>query len=256
MTSPRLLAGEAPLLIIADHASARVPPGIELGIDPALLATHIALDIGTEALSEALAEALAAPAIIAKVSRLAVDCNREPDVPGVIPVASDGHLIPGNLALTAVERELRIEAIHRPYHDAITEQVRRKRPTLIISIHSFTPQLATRPEEARPWPIGILYNRDDRAACLALDWLAEKGINAGDNEPYSGRDLNYTMNRHAEANGIAYLGIELRQDEIGDVAGQDKWLALLVDLVGAVVDGLVLDGGAGAAPSATSRRDE
>jgi predicted N-formylglutamate amidohydrolase len=255
MTAPRLVPGAASLLIIADHASNCVPPGIDLGIDPALLGTHIAVDIGTEALSEALAARLDASAIIACVTRLALDCNREPDVPGVIPVASDGHVIPGNLALSPVERALRIDAIHVPYHAAIEAEIRRRRPDLIISVHSFTPQLATRPEEARPWPIGILYNRDDRAACLALDWLADKAINAGDNEPYSGRDLNYTMNRHAEANGIAYLGIELRQDEIGDAAGQARWSPLVAELVGAVVARLALDDGAGAAPSGPGRRE-
>lgn len=238
MTAPRLISGAPPLLIIADHASNRVPPGIDLGIDVALLHNHIAVDIGTEALAEALAAELGAAAIIACVTRLAVDCNREPEVPGVIPVASDGHVIPGNLALTAIERALRIDAIHIPYHDAITAEIARQRPKLIVSVHSFTPQLATRPDEARPWPIGILYNRDDRAACLGLDWLAEQGINAGDNEPYSGRDLNYTMNRHAEANGIPYLGIELRQDEIGDAAGQTHWLPVISALVRAVSAGL------------------
>jgi predicted N-formylglutamate amidohydrolase len=254
MTAPRLVRGSAPLLVIADHASNQVPPGVDLGIDPALLWTHIAVDIGTADFSEALAAALDASAIIACVSRLAVDCNREPDVPGVVPVASDGHVIPGNLALTPVERALRIDAIHIPYHAAIETQLCDNRPGLIISVHSFTPQLATRPHEARPWPIGILYNRDDRAACLALDWLAERGINAGDNEPYSGRDLNYTMNRHAEANGIAYLGIELRQDLISNAAGQARWLPVIVALVCAVVEGLALDGGTGAAPSEQGRR--
>jgi predicted N-formylglutamate amidohydrolase len=231
MTAPRLIHGMASLLIIADHASNRVPPGIDLGIDPALMGNHIAVDIGTEALSTALAAELGAAAIIARVSRLAIDCNREPEVPGVIPVASDGHVIPGNLALTATERALRIDAIHIPYHTAIAAQIAAQRPALIISIHSFTPKLATRPDEARPWPIGILYNLDYCAACLGLDWLAEQGINAGDNEPYSGRDLNYTMNRHAETNGIPYLGIELRQDEIGDAAGLAHWLQIVAAMV-------------------------
>ena len=34
------------ILLIADHASAFVPDDIDLGIDPALLANHIAIDIG------------------------------------------------------------------------------------------------------------------------------------------------------------------------------------------------------------------
>jgi len=238
MTAPRGISGPAPWLIIADHASNQVPPGIDLGIDLALLDSHIAVDIGTSRFAEALAAALAAPAIIATVTRLAIDCNREPEAPGVIPVASDGHVIPGNLALSALERQLRIDAIHAPYHAAIEAEIARIAPVLIISIHSFTPQLATCPDAARPWPIGILYNRDDRAAAVALDWLAAEGITAGDNEPYSGRDLNYTMNRHAETSGIPYLGIELRQDEIGDAIGCAQWLPVIEKLVRTVAESL------------------
>ena len=65
--------GEAPLgdmLIIGDHASNRVPPGIDLGIDRVLLSTHIGWDIGVAA----LAHALQAPAYLASVSRLARLC--------------------------------------------------------------------------------------------------------------------------------------------------------------------------------------
>lgn len=234
MTLPRLIGGAAPLLIIADHASNAVPPGVDLGIDAALLDNHIAVDIGTAALAEALAAALSAPAIIASVSRLVIDCNRDPAVADVIPAASDGHVIPGNLLLSAAERALRIDAIHGPYHAVIATEIARIRPKLIISVHSFTPQLATRPDEARPWPIGILYNEDDRTARAGLSWLAAKGINAGDNEPYSGRILNYTMDRHAEAAGIPYLGVELRQDEIADAGGQARWLPVVAELVRAV----------------------
>lgn len=231
MTAPRAIAGTAPLLLIADHASNLVPPGIDLGIDPALLETHIAVDIGTAPLTEALAARLGAPALLATVSRLVIDGNRDPAAADVIPGASDGHVIPGNLALTAAERALRIDAIHTPYHAAIAAAIARARPAVIVSIHSFTPVLATRAGEARPWPIGILHNRDSRAAAVALDWLAGQGLNVGDNQPYSGRDLNYTMNRHAEAAGIPYLGFEIRQDGLGDAAGVSFWANLLADTV-------------------------
>ncbi|HEX5643997.1 MAG TPA: N-formylglutamate amidohydrolase, partial [Erythrobacter sp.] len=39
-----------------------------------------------------------------------------------------------------------------------------------------------------------------------------------------------TMNRHAEAHGRRYLGIEVRQDQIGDPAGRARWAALLADV--------------------------
>ena len=119
MTAPRIIDGEAPVLIIVDHASNQVPPGVDLGLEAALLDDHIAVDIGTEALAVALAAELDAPAVMATVSRLVIDMNRDPDAPGLVPTASDGHVVPGNLALTKVERELRFSAIHAPYHAAI-----------------------------------------------------------------------------------------------------------------------------------------
>ncbi|MFX7731992.1 N-formylglutamate amidohydrolase, partial [Acinetobacter baumannii] len=79
--------------------------------------------------------------------------------------------------------------------------IKARRPCLIIAIHSFTPALETG-SAPRPWEIGILYNRDTRAARLAIDALEAAGIITGDNEPYSGRHLNTTLNRHGEANGI------------------------------------------------------
>ena len=231
MTAPHCIAGNAPLLIIADHASNAVPPGIDLGIDPALLDEHIAIDIGTAALSAALAAQLGARAIIATVSRLVIDGNRDPAVADVIPAASDGHVIAGNLLLSATERTLRIDAIHSPYHAAIAAEIARAPPALIISVHSFTQRLATRPDEHRPWPVGILHNEDDRGARAGMAWLVSQGVMVGDNQPYSGRVLNYTMDRHAEAGGIAYLGLEVRNDGLRDAAGMARWAALLGDCI-------------------------
>lgn len=221
------LTGSRPLLIIADHAGNQVPPGIDLGIAPELLDLHIAIDIGTAALAERLALRLDADAIIARVSRLVIDCNREPEAVDVIPMASDGHVIPGNMALSPLERSLRIDAIHAPYHRKVEAVIAAIRPRLIVSIHSFTPQLATKPDEARPWPVGVLHNHDDRAAARAIDWFAAQGLMVGDNLPYSGRDLNYTMNRHAEANEIPYIGFEIRNDGLRDAAGIDTWATTL-----------------------------
>lgn len=56
----------------------------------------------------------------------------------------------------------------------------------------------------------------------------------GDQQPYSGKILNATMNRHAEAHGRPYLGIEIRQDEIGDEAGQALWASRLARIADAV----------------------
>ena len=53
----------------------------------------------------------------------------------------------------------------------------------------------------------------------------------GDQLPYSGRLLNATMNRHAEANGIPYLGIEMRQDLVTSGEGQARFARIIGPIV-------------------------
>lgn len=208
------------ILLIADHASALVPDDIDLGIDPALLANHIAIDIGVAEVAALLVESGAVDAaVLGGVSRLVVDCNREEDAPGVLPIASDGHAVPGN-ALDDTAREARLARFFRPYHDHIAGVISARRPAMILSLHSFTPSLTAHPDQARPWHVGVLYNEDDRLAGTAIAALAAEGLNVGDQQPYSGKLLNATMNRHAEGNDIPYVGIEMRQDLVGDAAGQ------------------------------------
>jgi predicted N-formylglutamate amidohydrolase len=221
------------ILVVGDHASNRVPPGIELGIDPALLEEHVAIDIGVAAVAERMARQDGIAAFLANVSRLVCDFNREEDAPGVIPHASDGHDIPGNL-FDMAGREERLARFHRPYHTALATLLEQAPPALILSLHSFTPFLSSRPQEARPWQVGVLYNQDDRGARLAIPLLEAEGLVVGDQQPYSGTLLNATMNRHAEAHGRLYLGIEVRQDQIGHAAGQADWADRLVRIVGAV----------------------
>lgn len=208
------------ILLIADHASNHVPDDIDLGIDPALLTDHIAIDIGVAEVAALLVENGAVDAaILGGVSRLVVDCNRDEDAPGVLPIASDGHAVPGN-ALDDAGRETRLARFFRPYHDHIAATIAAHRPARILSLHSFTPALSAHPDQARPWHVGVLYNEDDRLAAAAIAALEAEGLNVGDQLPYSGKLLNATMNRHAEGNAIPYVGIEMRQDLVSDAAGQ------------------------------------
>lgn len=210
------------VLVVSDHASNRVPDGIDLGIPADLLDAHVAIDIGVAAVGALMAARPGIAAYLGNVSRLVCDFNREEDAPGVVPFASDGHVIPGN-ALDPAEREARLALFHRPFHARLAELLDNAPPALIVSLHSFTPCLKSRPQELRPWHVGVLYNTDQRAARLALPLLAAEGLVVGDQQPYSGRELNATMNRHAEAEGRPYLGIEIRQDLIADPAGQAEW---------------------------------
>ena len=226
--------GETPLadvLIVADHASNRVPREVELGIDRALLTTHIAWDIGVTS----LAHALGAPAFLGNVSRLVIDLNRDPGDDALVPISSDGHDIPGN---RDCDVDSRIADYWQPYHDDLARQIAHAQPVLLVSLHSFTASLSSRPEEKRPWEVGILYNNDDRAARIAIPLLQAAGIVTGDQLPYSGKLLNATMNRHGEGTGTPYLGIEVRQDLIADDDGVAFWADKLRPAIAGIVSGL------------------
>ncbi len=222
------------IVCVVDHASNAVPADIDLGIPEVLLGEHIAVDIGTRAIAELLARDHSIPGHIAAISRLVCDLNREETAPGLVPEASDGYPIPGNVG---ADREGRLNRFHRPYHTALVEWLAAAEPALILSLHSFTPRLETS-DAARPWEVGVLYNADDRAARIAIPLLAAEGLNVGDNLPYSGRDLNYTMNRHAEDAGRPYLGLELRQDLIATPENHARWATTLANIAQRVASAL------------------
>lgn len=223
------------IVCVCDHASNYVPEAVELGIPSKLLDTHIAIDIGVAGVAERMARRHSIPAHLALVSRLVVDLHREEDHAHVVPAESDGHLIPGNIGANV---EGRLASYYRPYHAAMAEWLDQADPELIISLHSFTPKLETSDEE-RPWEVALLYNQDDRAARHAIRLFSELGLTVGDNQPYSGRELNATMNRHAEAHGRPYCAIEVRQDLIATRADQARWAAMIADVCGRVA--LALD---------------
>ncbi|WP_240782127.1 N-formylglutamate amidohydrolase [Qipengyuania sediminis] len=217
----RIIPGR--IVCVADHASNYVPPDIDLGIDAGLLRDHIALDIGVEGMAEHLAQKHGLPGHIAAVSRLVCDFNRAEHDRAVVPAVSDGHAIPGN---QGADIEARLARFHRPYHAGLAAFLAEAKPRLIVALHSFTPALKSG-GAARPWEVALLYNTDDRAARHAIRLFAGEGFTVGDNQPYSGRDLNATMDRHAEASGVPYLAIEVRQDQIDDRRGQAHWAAVI-----------------------------
>ncbi|MBB5697828.1 N-formylglutamate amidohydrolase [Sphingomonas yantingensis] len=226
MSAPIVIDGARDILLLCDHASNAVPDGIDLGVEPAVMGEHMAIDIGAEPLTRALSAALGAPAILATVSRLVIDLHREPDHPALVPVESDQVAVPGNVG---ADRFDRIARFHAPYHALVACEVRTRRPRLIVAIHSFTRQL--RGAAPRMLEAGVLYNRDDRAAAIMIAGLRAAGVETGDNAPYSGRMLNATLNRHGEAQGIACVSIEVRNNLIADTAGVARWTKILAPLI-------------------------
>jgi len=213
---------EAPLLLVCDHASCRIPQSLgDMGLDPFARRCHLAIDIGAGKLTEMLARALGVTAVIAQYSRLVVDCNRELMDPGAFLEYGDGIIVPGNRNLTRRDKDVRAEAIYWPYHNAIARQITRLRAAgpkpAFISVHSFTPVLNG---VAREVQMGVLWDKDARLSDIFIEELRAAGFLTGDNEPYSGRaPQDFTVDHHAEAAGLPHVGIEVRQDLIDDVAG-------------------------------------
>ena len=225
------------LLIISDHASNHVPDTIDLIIESSFLNDHIAWDIGVDPVSRLITKHTNCAAILGVNSRLVVDLNRDHNEASVIPQRSDGIDIKGN-TLSPEKRADRLKLYYHPYHDKIASCLRTARPSLILSLHSFTQQLTSKPNEMRPWEIGILYNEDDRMARLAIPMLQNFGLNVGDQLPYSGKLLNATMNRHAEANKIPYLGVEMRQDLVTNSQGQARFADILTEICHYIIEKL------------------
>ncbi len=222
------------IIAVADHAGDAVPDEIELGIPAELMEQHIAVDIGTAGIAERLARKHGIAAQIAQVSRLVIDLHRNEGDDALVVTSSDGHTIPGNIG---ADIERRTALYHRPYHEAFAQMVAEAQPSLILAIHSFTPVMGSTGEQ-RPWDVGLLYNQDDSAARIAIDAFGAMGFTVGDNEPYSGKQLNATMDRHAEANGIPYLTIEVRQDLVARKSHQAVWADRLAQVAQEVLAAL------------------
>ena len=208
------------ILVVADHASNRVPDDIDLGIDPGLLHEHVAIDIGVAGIAEAMAARPGTTALLGNVSRLVCDTNRTESDPASIPETSDGHTIPGNIG---IDREARFARFYRSFHAELTRLLESAPPALTLILHSYTPELASKPGETRPWHCGLLYDNDDRGARLAQPLLEAEGLIVGDQLPYSGKIYNAAIERHVESEGRPYVYIEIRQDLIEDETGQARW---------------------------------
>ncbi len=220
-------------LIACDHASNAVPPcigGGTLGLSDEDMQRHIAYDIGAAGVTRALADALDAPAILSNFSRMVIDPNRGPDDPTLLMKLYDGSVIPANQHADSAEKARRTKAFHAPYHDAYAELAARQDDTVIVAIHSFTPQLSNRP--VRPWHVGVLHATDD---CLSSPLLSllndEDDLCVGDNEPYASHFPGDAIDRHALQTGRAHTLIELRNDLIETEEQQIAWANRLAPIL-------------------------
>ncbi len=234
--------GSGRFVVVSEHASNRLPRALGLlGLTPADLKRHIAFDPGAAELALLIAEKTGGALVRQRYSRLAIDCNRSPELPDAIATVSETTVIPGNRDLSAAAREARVAAIWRPFHDALTalldERRRLSRPTVLVTIHSFTPIYRG---VARPWHAGIITTAERRFADAVLAELRrDRSLVVGDNQPYSAKDnVDYTIRRHGFDRGLANVMIEVRNDLLTNGEAIADWARRLIEALELSVVGL------------------
>jgi len=233
---PEILNSDAraSLVLLCEHASNHIPGAYQqLGLPEDVLSSHIAWDIGAAAVTRQMCRMMDVSGVLASASRLLIDPNREPEHSTLVPARSDGTVIPANRDLTPAAIAARKVAFYDPFHSAADQLIERQLAEgsipLIVGMHSFTPEMDG---ESRPWQIGFLWDKDPRLAQAMIGLVErETDLTVGQNQPYSGRDLYYSMHRHGAARGLPQTTIEIRQDLLADASMVRQWAALLADLL-------------------------
>jgi len=199
-------------VVTCEHASAALPAGIDLGVDAAVLSSHVGWDPGALEVARTVSERLAVALHAGRYTRLYVDLNRAEASAGVIPTRSFGVDIPGNRGLPAAERARRL-ADHRAYRTAVDWAVTAAVAAggcLHLAVHSFAPEVEG---SLRPYDAGVLFDpdrpRETATAGEILAALAATGLAVRANEPYLGIDDGLTTWLRRRYPDGAYAGLEI-----------------------------------------------
>ena len=218
------------LIITCEHGGAKVPFEYDnLGLSKSVLDTHIARDKGARETSVLLAEKLGCYAIIGKYSRLLVDLNRRENENELILECSDRVDVPKNKAISAEEKEKRLQKYYRPYYKALNDKIAqikaRGKTPLLFSVHSFTPQL--KGGDYRPWNAGILWHQPTKLGEFVYGELSKiESKTVGINVPYDLTKCNTgAVIICGEEKGFDYGLIEIRDDEFDNLSNGSQWWA-------------------------------
>ena len=234
MLPPWRLTGDAdgrwPLLLASPHSGRHYPPALLAGSRLCLLQLRRAEDAHVDALLEGIA---GVPVISATHARCWIDLNRAPDeldpamfdgalaVPvaaservqsglGVIPRLAGQGLEINARPLPAAQAGLRLDALHRPWHDRLAEILAAARlhhgNALLIDCHSMpTPSGPRAPQIV----LGDCHGQTANPAIMTAieDHFRRLGWRVARNAPYAG---GHTTRRHGQpATGIHAVQIEI-----------------------------------------------
>lgn len=242
--------GQGAAVILCEHASNRFPDDFgDLGLAEADRQSHAAWDPGARAVALGLSQALDAPLVASTVSRLVYDCNRPPHVASAMPSQSEKISVPGNRDLDEASRQARVDRVYLPFRDAVNRLLDARaeagQPSLLITIHSFTPVYNDRP---RAVEIGILHDEDAGLADAMLDQahrLPHRRVER--NEPYGPQDgVTHSLKEYGIARGLPNVMIEIRNDLLTNAADEAQMTDEMLTLLRPALDALGAGGASGA----------
>lgn len=212
------------LLMVAEHAGSSIPANLHnLGCDLDFSSVHFGCDIGVAALMD-IFNTLGAETFVGNYSRAVIDPNRMEDDPTLIPPLQDGIIIPANVGISEEDKEARIAAFYRPYHQKLQELVNhhlKQTPEMLyISVHSMENRLeidsiGNRTDGAIRPRIALLFkDRENDLAEAFADFFRAQGINdIGMNVPYTAKDEARPMPMFAwHQPRLPLIMIEFRND--------------------------------------------
>lgn len=224
--------GQAPLLLVCEHASNYIPPQLDqLQLADDVLQSHVALDIGALDLARQISDMLDAPLVSSTVSRLVYDCNRSFDIHAAIPEQSEVYRIPGNCDLSVPQMIARYKNYYLPFESAISGLLAQfTGAPLIVTIHSFTPIYQGIEREL---DIGIICDQDSRLGDQMLK-LAQRdsALHVASNQPYGPADqVTHTLQVHGVEKGLLNTMLEIKNDLLDTIEQRANMASILASLI-------------------------
>ena len=224
--------GKFPLLLICEHASNYIPPEFDnLGIDEETATSHAAYDIGIREVAVNLSNILDAPLVVSNISRLVIDCNREPYSPDSTPAQSEIYSIPKNANISPQEKSYRVKTYYQPFHDCIRNtMLSRTDLKVLLALHSFTPVFMGIDREME---IGVLFEQDNQLSRIFLQSssLFSNLITVA-NEPYApDPKVSHTIKKHATPFNLPNLMLEIRNSLIRNEKSQWEIAEIIAKMI-------------------------
>lgn len=213
------------LIISCEHAGNKIPEQYQSlfdGVDE-ILHSHRGWDPGSLELAQTLAEKTNSELFAHPFTRLFIELNRSIGHPKLFSEFTR--------SLNKSERESIIETYYLPHRNTVIEAIKQNalqnRPTIHISVHTFTPVFDGK---ERDFEIGLLYDPKrvpEKNVCQTWKSLLKETLpnfRIRMNQPYKGISDGFTTFLRKRFDEKLYMGIELEMNQKLFYEDDKKWI--------------------------------